>query len=76
MNNNRAKRENFEGAGFEAFWDRGLGKCVEARGRNSKRSTMEVDKGRRDFNTEFREDTDMRRSGGRSNMGSSYQRRW
>ena len=32
--------------------------------------------GQGDFNTEFAEDTEMRRSGGRSNMGSSYQRAW
>ena len=37
---------------------------------------MEADKGRWDFNTEFTEDTEMRRSGSRSNMGSSYQRAW
>jgi hypothetical protein len=37
---------------------------------------MEVDKGRRDFNTEFTEDTEMRRSGSRSEMGTNYQRIW
>jgi hypothetical protein len=30
--------------------------------------------GQGDFNTEFTEDTEMRRSGGRSDMGSNYQR--
>ena len=74
--NNCARRENFEGADFEAFRDRGFGKCVEAWGRYSKRSTTEVDKGRGDFNTEFTEDTEMRRSGGRPKMGSDYQRAW
>ena len=32
--------------------------------------------GQGDFNTEFTEDTEMRRSGSRSNMGLSYQRAW
>ena len=72
--NNCAKRENSEGAAFEAFRDRGFGKCVEAWGRFCKRSTMEIDKGRGDFNTEFTEDTEMRRIGGRPKMGSNYQR--
>jgi len=76
MNNNCAKRENFEGADFEAFRDRCFGKCVEAWGRYSKRSTMEIDKGRGDFNTEFTEDTEIRRSGGRSKLGSNYQGTW
>jgi hypothetical protein len=35
---------------------------------------MEIDKGRWDFNTEFTEDTEMRRSGGRPKMGSNYQK--
>jgi hypothetical protein len=72
--NNCAKRENFEGAGFEAFRVRGFGKCVEAWGRQ--RSTMEIDKGRWDFNTEFTEDTEIRRSGGRSKLDSNYQGTW
>ena len=74
--NNCAKRENSEGAAFEAFRDRGFGKCAEARGRYSKRSTMEIDKGRWDFNTEFTEDTEIRRSGGRSKLDSNYQGTW
>jgi hypothetical protein len=45
VHQNCAKRENFEGAAFEAFRDRGFGKCVVAWRRYSKRSTMEVDKG-------------------------------
>ena len=32
--------------------------------------------GQEDFNTGFTEDTEMRRSGGRSEMGSNYQRAW
>src|ERR1700682_1950563 len=76
VHQNCAKREHFVGADYEAFRDRGFGKCVEARGRDSKQNKMEIDKGRWYFNTEFTEDTEMRRSGGRLKMGSNYQRAW